>query len=102
MQGRRLIQHFTKNGHLSQRLKPRARSKPLRQFLFFPDGFYCPNSPRPRSVHQRIIKGRIPVKRFGHIDPLLAFPAVLQNRPRRKTVFNRISLRRTRNADDLL
>jgi hypothetical protein len=36
-------------------------------------------------------KGRISVKCFGHIDPLLAFPAVLQIRLRRKTVFNRIS-----------
>jgi hypothetical protein len=44
----------------------------------------------------RANKGRIPVNSFGHIDPLLAFPAVLSNAARRKTVFNRISLRRTR------
>src|SRR5207253_7983741 len=50
----------------------------------------------------RAIQGRISDKQFGHIDPLLAAPAVLSNSVRRKTVSNRISLRRIRNADDLL
>jgi hypothetical protein len=51
---------------------------------------------RPTLGHTRANKGRISVKPFGHINPLLAFPAVLSNAVRRKTVFNRISLRRTR------
>lgn len=41
-------------------------------------------------------QGRIAVTQSGHIDPLLAVPAVLQNPAPRKTVIHRISLRRTR------
>ncbi|TFB40249.1 hypothetical protein [Pseudomonas sp. F01002] len=51
---------------------------------------------RPTLGHTRANKGRNSVNFFGHIDPLLAFPAVLSNAAPRKTVFNRISLRRTR------
>jgi hypothetical protein len=36
-------------------------------------------------------KGRISVKCFGHIDPLLAFPAVLRFAVHRNTGGNRIS-----------
>lgn len=36
-------------------------------------------------------KGRIAVSIFGHINPLLAFPAILRFSWRRNTVDNRIS-----------